>query len=269
MHAKEVVTLLTQEYSLVLATNKNDITYIKNIRKDVFNFRYSIYPDLQNSQWYLFGPDDEQSFIYLLRHNTSNTYVGTVRSFFINNQTPIKSLPMQKDGHVDDIYHLTKNYPIVEISRGALIKELPPHTKISALKLRTILTYGLMVATRINFLLYPYKMVFSIMERPLHRILKRQKVNFVQVGEPVEYYGIRIPYALKRETLVQDTEELMGEVTRYYLKELCKNPESFWQFVDSNPYLKRSDMQLDRICQLFKEHGDDVDIALLLEKETS
>ena len=39
----------------------------------------------------------------------------------------------------------------------------------------------------------------------------------------------------------------MGQLTRYYLKELCKNPESFWQFIDNNPYLERSDIQLDRI----------------------
>ena len=56
----------------------------------------------------------------------------------------------------------------------------------------------------------------------------------------------------------------MGQLTRHYLKELCKNSESFWQFIDNNPYLERSDIQLDRICQLFKEFGDDVSMEDLL-----
>ena len=62
----------------------------------------------------------------------------------------------------------------------------------------------------------------------------------------------------------------MSKITKYYLKKLCKNPESFWQFIDNNPYLERSDIQLDRICQLFEEYGDDVELSLLMdEKEVS
>ena len=106
------------------------------------------------------------------------------------------------------------------------------------------------------------------MEPSLHHILKRQNVNFKQISKSIDYYGMRIPYAIERTKLLRDTEENMGKLTRYYLKELCQNPEPFWQFIDNNPYLERSDIQLDRICQLFKEHGDDVDLELLLgEKE--
>ncbi len=89
-------------------------------------------------------------------------------------------------------------------------------------------------------------------------------MNFKQIGEPVEYYGIRTPYAIERKELLSDTEETMGEITRYYLKKLCKNSDSFWQFIDNNPYLERSDIQLDRICKLFEEYGDDADLSLLL-----
>jgi len=109
------------------------------------------------------------------------------------------------------------------------------------------------------------------MERSLQRILKRQNVRFEQISDAVDYYGMRFPFVIKKENFLvsgKKTEEAMGKLTRYYLKQLCQNPEPFWQFIDNNPYLQRSDIQLDRICQLFKEYGDDVDLALLLgEKE--
>ena len=267
MLSKDFFTLLTQEYSIKLATSSKDFQAVKEVRKEVFSHKYNMTPTLLESKGYLFSKDDQQSFLYLLRHNSSNTYVGTVRVFFINIHTDITKLPMQKDGGVKDIEHLTNRLPIVEISRGALIQNLPYHQKYSALQLRTILTYGLMITTRINFLLYPCKIVFSIMEPSLHRILKRQQVNFTQAGIPVEYYGIRTPFAIERKKLLQDTEETMGAITRHYLKELCKNPDAFWEFIDNNPYLERSDIQLNRICQLFKEHGDDVDLSLLLGDE--
>jgi hypothetical protein len=159
------------------------------------------YPELKEAKWYLFSQDDEQSFIYLLKHNATGKYVGTVRVFFINSHTPIQKLPMQKDGHIQDIDHLMQVLPIVEISRGTLIQDLPHCNDLSALQLRTILTYGLMIATRINFILYPNSMVFSIMESSLHYILKRQGVNFEQISDTVNYYGQRTPYAI--ETPIQ------------------------------------------------------------------
>jgi len=271
MQSEHIFNLLTKEYSIILATTENAFQVVKEVRSAVFSTKYAMSPEVLESKGYLFSQDDKQSFIYLLQHNDTGKYVGTVRAFFVNEHTPVQKMPMQKDGNVQGIEEYTQKHPIVEISRGALIHVLPQHEHLSALQLRTLLTYGLMVATRINFLLYHYSMVFSIMEPSLHRILKRQFVHFKQIGEPVEYYGTRTPFAIERQELLSDTEESMGEITRYYLKELCQNPDSFWQFIDNNPYLKRSDIQLDRICKLFKEYGDDVDISLLLglEKDTA
>jgi len=132
-----------------------------------------------------------------------------------------------------------------------------------------MLTYGLMVSTRINLFLYHCTNVFSIMELPLHYILKKQKVNFEQIGEEVDYYGMCIPFAIKRKKLLQDTEETMGKITKYYLKQLYQNPEPFWQFIDNHPYLERSDIHLDEICELFKTYGDDADLTLLFDAEKS
>ena len=268
MHKEDFFTLLTQEYSIKLATTPQDFQAVKKIREEVYSQKFHLTSTFMEEKGYLFAEEDLQSFIYLLRHNDTDSYVGTVRLFFINKMTPLQKLPMQKDGGVQNIEHLTKNVPLIEVSRGALIQNLPTHTHYSALQLRTLLTYGLMIATRINFLLYHYTMVFSIMEPSLNRILKRQQVHFEQIGQPVNYYGIRIPYGIERKKLLQETEESMGEITRYYLKELCENPDAFWAFIDNNPYLERSEIHLDRICRLFKEHGEDVALSLLMGEDT-
>lgn len=262
--SNQAFDLLTKEYSLVLATNKEDFQRVKEVRSDVFEHRYSIYQELKNAKWYLFSKDDKQSFIYLLRHNATDKYIGTVRVFFINTHTPIQKMPMDKDNQINNIKHLTNHLPICEISRLTLSHERPENKNFSTLRLNTLLSMSLMIATRINLFLYNYFQVFAIMEDSLHRILRRQNVYFEQIGDTIDYYGKRTPFTIERNKLLKDTEHTMGEVTRFYLKKLCQNPDKFWEFIDNNPYLERSDMQLDRICKLFEEYGEDVDLSLLL-----
>ena len=264
MSNEEVFYLLTKEFSLVLATSKEDLLSVKEIRREILLSKYQNFATIEDEDLFLFNKDDEQSFIYLLRHNTTQTYIGTIRVFFINSSTPIQEMPMQKDGHVEDIKHFTKNLPICEVSRLALSNTLPEYKDLSALRLRTYLTMGLMSTIGINIFLYKYTNVFSIMEPALHRILTRQGVNFKSIGEVVDYYGMRMPYAIEREKLIGESENILGQLTLFYLKKLCQNSDKFWQFIENNPYLEHSDIQLDRICQLFEEHGDDVDIPLLL-----
>ncbi len=259
--------LLTKEYSIFLATTEEDLQAVRDIRAEVFVSRLETSLALLESRKFLFNKDDEQSFIYLLQHNATKKYVGSVRVIFINERTPIQIMPMQRDGKVEGIEHLTKDLPICEISRLALIKTIPEHKDFSMPQLRTLLSMALMSATRINFFLYHYTRIFAIMERSLHRILKRQSVAFEAIGDAVDYYGVRFPFVIKKEDFLiagEKTEGTMGQLTRHYLQKLCKNPENFWQFIDNNPYLERSDIQLDRICQLFKEYGDNVSMERLL-----
>jgi len=265
MQAAEVYELLTQEYTLVMATTPSDFEIVKQIRGEVYTRKYEKPLAFLESIGLLFDEDDKQSFIYLLQHKTTQKYIGTVRAFFMNNTTPSKKLPLQQTVTDQRVFSYLVNLPIIEISRGALCRKILPHHTYTDLQLRTMLTYGLMVATRLNMFLYPPKRVFSIMEPSLHRILQRQNVNFEPISDPVDSYGtLRIPYAIERTKLLKETEENMGQITRHYLKELCENPEPFWEFINNNPYLERSDIELERICKLFKEYGENVDLSLLL-----
>ncbi len=267
MSKEQVFHLLTKEYNLILATNKEDFLSVKEIRKEILLPKYQNFATIEDEDLFLFNDEDKQSFIYLLQHKKTKQYVGTARVYFVNNNTPQKTMPMEKYSHSKQIKQLSQTLPVCEISRLALSNKLIYHEDLSVLRLRTYLSLALMIATRINAFLYHYSTIFSIMEPSLQRLLKRQSANFEQIGESVDYYGIRAPFAIERKKLLQETEENVGQITRYYLKELCSNPESFWQFIDNNPYLERSDIQLDRICQLFKEYGDDVDLSILLEDQ--
>ncbi len=259
-----VFHLLTVEYSLILASTQEHFQAVQEIRKDVI---VNHYPDVAENKKYIFSQDDRQSFIYLLQHNETKRYVGSVRIFFANDRTPSQKIPMEKDLHIKGIEKLTHPLPICEISRFALVHDQIEHKEFSQLQLRTYLSLALMSATRINVLLHRYSKMFAIMEPSLHRILKRHSVYVEPIGDAIDFHGIRFPYVIRKEDFFiagEKTEETMGLLTKYYLKELCKDPKSFWQFIDNNPYLERSDIHLDRICQLFKEYGDDVNTERLL-----
>ena len=267
MSNEQIFIFLTQDYSLIHATTNEELYYVQELRKEVFSKKFNLSIDTLEEEGYIFNEEDAQSFIYLLKHNPSNTYVGTVRVFFINPVTPIQDLSMQRIGKVKNIDTYTKKTPLAEISRMCLKNNLPVHEKYSVLQVRTVLAYALMVMTRINFFLYPPNTIFSTMEPSLERILSRQNVFFEQIAEPVEFYGIRTPYAIERNKLLKDTETTMGAVTRYYLKLLCNNPNNFLNYIDENPYLSRSDIKLEKIHQLFSDYGENVSIELLLEEK--
>jgi len=261
----QIFHLLTQEYSLILATDFQDIKAVKSVRRKTLLPAYQDLAEIKDVDHFLYNQDDEQSFIYLLRHNPSQEYVGTIRVFFVNQKTPLKKIPMQIYGNVKDIDHLVSQYPVCEISRLALASDLPAYQDMSALRLRTYLTIGLMSTIGINTFLYPSNNIFSIMEPALHRLLKRQGINFHPIGAAVEYYGMRIPHMIKREKLITESKDMLGKITLFYLKELCNTPDRFWEFIDSHPYLDRSDIHLDQICKLFDRYGEQADIPLLLE----
>ena len=255
--------LLTQEYTLKLAITQQDIEAVKQVRKEALLPAYQNLADIQDEDAFLYNKDDEQSFIYLLYHNKTQRYVGTIRLFFVNDRTPIQQIPMQIYGHVKGVENLVAEHPVYEVSRLALSPHIEPYGKLSALHLRTYLTIGLMSALGINAFIYPCEHIFAIMEPALHRILKRRNMNFEAIGPAVEYYGARIPHLISRKDLILRSEEIPRKITLHYLRKLCNTPEPFLTFIDTHPYLQRSDISLDHLCVLLEQSTEEDTISFL------
>ncbi|AKF24546.1 hypothetical protein YH65_03425 [Sulfurovum lithotrophicum] len=263
MTEPSIFHLLTEVYSLHLAVTEQDIESVKQVRKEALLPAYQTYADIEDESAFLYNRDDEQSFIYLLQHNATQKYVGTIRVFFVNDATPIQKIPMQIYGHVKEIESYVAEHPVCEVSRLALSGSIEPYEGLSGLRLRTYLTVGLMSAIGINAFLYPCNSIFAIMEPALYRILKRQGIDFEPVGPAVEYYGKRIPHMIGRKDLIFGSKEILGEITLHYLSKLCQDPDRFWAFVDRHPYLDRSNMHLSKICQCFEKATQPVSIPSL------
>ena len=266
MNDDEVFRLLTQEYSIILATSDEEIEAVKKIREEVFAPKLALSSEVLEEKGFLYGESDRQSFLYLLRENVTGRYVGTSRIFFVNHLTPISKITKEIYSYVENIDLLTVDYPVCEISRFALSSQLTPYKNLSALQLRGYLSMALMATIGITLFLYRCEHIFATMERSLHRIIKRQNIEFEQIGASVEYYGTRTPYMIRREILISDAKEIFERIVLFYLKELCQDKQRLDNYIDQHPYLNRSDMQVDRVCELVAKYGDQLKVSHLVEE---
>jgi len=246
--------LLTNEYQIKLVITHKDIEDLKEVRYKVLVPAYEKYQKISNIDSFLYNHDDNQSFVYILIHTPTQKPIGTIRVFFINDKTPIKRIPLQIYGGADDIDMYTNQKPICEVSRLALIRDLPPHPNLSSLKLRTILTIGLQAAIAINMYIYDYKMVFSSMAPSLYRLLHRYGVNFEPVGKEIDYFGPRIPHAIPRDKLMKEADKTLWQIAMFYLKDLATNPNAFIKFINDHPYLDIEDINLNQLIDLYQNN---------------
>ena len=266
LQMKEVFTLLTQEYSIILATSDTHFKEVEKVRADAYFGRYAI-EDEETKKSVPSDEYDAQSFIYLLRHNPSGSYMGTVRIVFANGITPSKYLPLEKMEGIGDISSYTRAKPIGEVSRLALCRELPKYKNFSALRLRSYLSMGLMSTIGINSFLYKYDSLFTLMESSLDRLLNRQGVAFRAIGESIELYGKRTPYTIKRDDLIQESKSILAQLSYYYTKELSEQPNAFNAYVDNHPYLNREDIQLDNLTKALEECSNEAELREFLKKD--
>ena len=254
------------EYRILLVSTEEEIAAVREIRREVYGKKFSLGDEALEAQGFIWNEEDRQSFIYLLEHIPSSTYVGTTRLTFVRNNTPIQALSMQQHG-VKKLEGFDTNTAAVEVSRFALSSQHIAGIETVDSTLRNILSLELMIAVRLTLFLYPSPHVFSFMERSLYVLLRRRRTYFRKIGPSVNVLGERTPYYIEREKLLADTERLSDQGTRYYLKEFCKNPGKLWAFVDGNPYLDRSDIRLEYLCEIFEKYGDDADVSLLIGED--
>ena len=101
-----------------------------------------------------------------------------------------------------------------------------------------MLSFLLFLSVRISAVIYPVKVLFSIMEPALHRLMKRRGIDFHPIGEAVDSYGTRrIPYLAYASELFKQTEPSMGEITRYYLRRMSDPSYGLEAFIKNHPYI--------------------------------
>ncbi len=240
----EAYAFMTQTYRLVLATTPEHIDAVKALRKEVLLEKYRHFANIEDEERFAWDESDTQAFIYLLQHQKSGRYVGTIRVFFINDATPLKEMPMEHYSHAPRIAELKAALPVCEISRFALSAELPKEAEHTAQWVRIHLSLLLMIGTRITAQIYPFKMIFAIMEPSLARLLRWQKAHFEQIGSEVDYYGTTIPFAIERDTLLSDTFATQ-RVSCYYLDQFSQPGGSLEQFLAQCPYIDAEMLNLD------------------------
>jgi hypothetical protein len=64
MTNNEAFKILTEEYTLKLATTQEDFQAVKTVRAEVFAPKYNMSRELLESKGYLFSEDDKQSFYF-------------------------------------------------------------------------------------------------------------------------------------------------------------------------------------------------------------
>ena len=230
--------LMTSVYRLVLAHTSTHFKAVKALRKEVLLEKYRNFATIEDEEAFAWDESDEQSFLYLIEHRESGRFVGTIRVFFINERTPLQKMPMEHYTYAPRIAELKSKLPVCEISRFALSKNLPTFQNRHALWIRTHLSLLLMIGTRITAQVYPFAMIFAIMEHSLARLLRYQHAYFEQIGESVDYYGLRTPFVVEPQKLIAETSAT-EEISRFYRERFCAPEGDIRRFITKNPYLSQ------------------------------
>ncbi len=237
---------MTQSYHLILATTQEEFDAVKALRKEVLFEKYRHFASIEDEEAFAWDSSDEQSFLYLLQHRETGRYVGTIRIFFINALTPLQEMPMEHYTHAPRISALKSKLPVCEISRFALSMDIPQYENMSALWVRMHLSLLLMIGTRITAKIYPFHTIFAIMEHSLARLLRKQSAYFEQIGESVDYYGMRTPFAIDPDRLLNDTIQTEA-VSCFYLHRFLEKNGMLDRFIAQNPYVTREMFHLN-VC---------------------
>lgn len=169
---------------------------------------------------------DYRSVHCLLRHRSSQRFVGCVRLILADLQAPEKSFPFEKFCYDSiniefiDPARLSR-LSFGEISRLAIIadfrRRLGEQTSPEGIgddslipdqsdgrRVLPHISLGLYFAVAAVALEHELNSVFVMMEPRLARAMQRYGIKFRQIGDIVDYHGMRGPFHLTRNQLLED-----------------------------------------------------------------
>jgi N-acyl amino acid synthase of PEP-CTERM/exosortase system len=199
------------------------------LKEEAFKIRHNVYcEELAFEDVKADGQEkdefDAQSIFSLIKHKPTNTFTSCVR--LVTSQEPGQLLPIEKYcSHAITNTNLSperfNRNEIAEISRLAVKSDFrrrkADHYKGSGTGVISEVSYsetelrcfpfiaiGLYMTAATMCINTGIRHVYVMMEPRLARSMKFIGINFQQLGEPIEYHGIRAPYYISPEIFMKN-----------------------------------------------------------------
>ena len=203
------------------------------LKQEVYKLRYQVYclekgflePRANGLEY---DEYDTRSSHYLIRHRETDCYMATTRLVLPDKQDLQKLFPMEAYNQIDNVERLKtiRRANLAELSRFCVSKQFrrraherdllvtndvdesrySPREKASSAHL-TLALFACAIRMSSEHNIHYW---YAIMEPALKRVFSTLGVHFVEMGPPatsVHYYGIRSPYTIKVDDLLNDTAE--------------------------------------------------------------
>ena len=199
------------------------------LRDEVFRIRHNVYcEELAFEKVKAEGKEqdefDAQSIFSMIKHKPSNTYTSCVRVVKSANETEL--LPIEKycsDSIQNKELHPSnfERHEVAEISRLAVKSDFrrrrtdkfrgsaigainEPTYSETELRCFPFIAIGLYMAAATMTIEIGVKHVYVMMEPRLARSMKFVGINFVQLGQAIDYHGLRAPYYINASIFMEN-----------------------------------------------------------------
>ena len=222
----------------------------QELREEAFKIRHNVYceelafeyvrEDGQETDEF-----DAQSIFSLIKHKPSETFTSCVR--LVTSKGPDELLPIEKYC-MDSITNEDLNpkrfnrAEIAEISRLAVKSDFRrrkadnfkgsgtgviSETTYSETELRCFpfIAIGLYMAAATMGMNTGIRHVYVMMEPRLARSMKFIGITFQQLGEPVDYHGLRAPYYINPDIFMKNLSPGFKSLYKTIEKDICKQLE--------------------------------------------
>jgi len=224
------ITSLFDHYFSVVPADSEELI------KEVYRIRHQVYCEElgfeeQRANHLEFDDYDLHSSHCLLFHKASDNYAGCVRLVLANDDSPEFKFPFEQTCQVNDDFKLLSELPrsrFGEISRLAITanfrrrrgeidkpdggSEAIDASKEDERRRFPSVALGLYIAITAMGLEQGLDGVFAMMEPRLARQLRRFGFYFDQVGDTVEHRGLRAPFYIGKETLLNELKPELIEL---------------------------------------------------------
>ena len=227
---------------------KPEVAINDELRDEVFRIRHNVYcEELAFEKVKDEGKEhdefDGQSTFSMIKHKPSNIYTSCVRVVKSANQS--EALPIEKyciEAIQNKELH-PSNFPrheIAEISRLAVKAEFRrrktdkfkgsaigaiSESSYSETELRCFpfIAIGLYMAAATMCIETGVKHIYVMMEPRLARSMKFVGINFVQLGDPIDYHGLRAPYYISPSIFLENLSPGFKCLYEKISQDICKH----------------------------------------------